>query len=781
MRPLATAIALVLAVLLLWALWNTLGNPMPVAPGTTVPTVDAEAQRGAARGSTASVPAIDGEATKAAAERQLIGAASATTGELLVRVTWADDGKPAADVMVEVSRSHADALFDQLRGTTDAQGCVQFKDLAPGKVHAHLLRSYLGDKTWARAAIEAGKVAEAALAIGPGMNVRGLVVDGRNAPVADAEIVVADWGGSDSVVLAHSAADGTFALRAIGTHVHIGARSPGFSPSPLRQFTASPGANVELRIVLDEAGAELEGTVLDPQDRPLAGAVVQIGDRDQKNRTLPDGGSAMGPRPTVARTDARGRYAFAGLPTGKQKMQARARGLSTWQGELELTSGQKQQRTIHLAAGVTIFGTVKDEAGKPVAGADVDFGDWDDLGHRRLASGEDGNYRCEGLTAGRLRVQVSTDKTGKTGKDFDCNPGETIRWDPVLSRGLVFRGRVLDDAGKPVAEAMVEGRPEDFATQRNWWGIASTDAEGRFAFDGCAPDLLFTLAVKRKSVFPELQLEHQKPGGEELVIRLPKAAWVHIRGTVLGPDGTPLASVHVSPWLTQGNSGSPAETADAQGKFELGPYPPGEYQLALQADGYPGLQLGPRTLGPDENWDLGELRFARGGTLAVALVSDRAGPLPELSLRIEASPGSRPARVDIQDGRGRSAPLAPGEHVLQIEGKDIASARVPFVIEAGVETRLDVRLLSGVPVEIGLQLPTGVVARKGIACVLTDANGNVVLRRSAWGSSDRVTLQGCLLPGRYTFTAELDGCRGEAAFDVAAPGPVKLQVELQKK
>ena len=46
------------------------------------------------------------------------------------------------------------------------------------------------------------------------------------------------------------------------------------------------------------------------------------------------------------------------------------------------------------------------------------------------------------------------------------------------------------------------------------------------------------------------------------MIRVPKEAWVRIRGKVVGPDGKPMENVQVSPMM-RGHGSAPAETTQA--------------------------------------------------------------------------------------------------------------------------------------------------------------------------------------------------------------------------
>src|SRR5439155_11142685 len=189
------------------------------------------------------------EAIATVAEREAVALPPRpNTGSLLLHVIWGDDKKPAPGVLLSLYREGADPLFEEPYATSDEQGTLRFVELKPGNVYAQVHR---GDQSWGEAiVIAAGKETESTVEVASGMDCKGLVVDGRERPVADAEVLVAGWAGGQALPLARTAPDGTFELRAIGTHCHIGARAPGYAASRLRQFTAGKGAKVELRIVL---------------------------------------------------------------------------------------------------------------------------------------------------------------------------------------------------------------------------------------------------------------------------------------------------------------------------------------------------------------------------------------------------------------------------------------------------------------------------------------------------------------------------------------------------
>ncbi|MEO6597290.1 MAG: carboxypeptidase regulatory-like domain-containing protein, partial [Planctomycetota bacterium] len=625
--------------------------------------------------------------------------------------------------------------------------------------------------------ITAGQQNEVTLSLEMGMNATGRVVDDRGAPVGDAAIVVSGWGGGTTNTVAHSQADGTFRLSAMPTHCHLGARKAGFRPSSMRQFTAGDGAEVIFTIVLDGGGASLAGTVLDPQGLPVAGAAVRAGDREQGNHKLPDGANAMAPQSELVRTDALGRFQFDSVVTGKMPLAVRARGLAPWQQTVEVQPGRREELTIHLMPGVTLLGTVRNAEHEPLAKVDVEVGDWQDIGRRNVRTADDGSFRVDGLGVERLRVRIADETRGKAETEVQGAPGETLRWDPVLSSGLRLLGRVVDTKGAPLQFVMVEGSLENWRPGDQWHAFENTDEHGRFAFQNCVEGRSIGIQVRRLSVFPEKLLEGVVPGPEELVIELPDAAWVHIQGTVLDPDGKPLPNVHVSP-MKKGAGGSPAETVDPQtGAFHYGPYPPGEYQLHLQSDGLPAILLPFRLLADNEVWDVGELRFQPGGTALVQLVQDSAVTLPELRLSIYSAGGTRTEFLELADGRGRTPPLAPGTYHLQVSGAGLACRQQPIEIRAGAETQIDVRVQTGVRAELEFAPPSGTPAMR-IEVLIADAQGQVVLRSEAWPRAGGTRLHVELVPGSYTVQATGNGLQGSGNLTVAGSGGTKLVIPL---
>ncbi len=760
--------------LLLWPQFLALTSGEPVGPGAPAD----EPRPGLLAAAAATRPAAGTLRTPAA--REAIAVPERTpTGSLQLHVVWAEDQQPAAGVEVELYRSGADELFGKPRGRTDGAGNLCFDALAPGDVLPHLPLRRDGERK--KATIVAGQQTALTLEVPPGIQAEGLVVDAQGNPVAGADLVVSDWGGGEGTLFGQSGADGRFALRAVAPHCHIGARKRGYVPSSLRTFTARPGARVEFRIVLAGRGGELRGIVLDPLGLPVAGAVVQAGDTGQRNHKLPDGASAMGPQCERVRTGADGSFGFASVEPGKVPLAVRARGLSPWYDTVAVGAGAEQLVTIRLQPGVTLAGTVRDAAGAPVAKAEIQVGEWSELGYQRIRTDAQGAYRFAGLAPGKLRARATSEAHGKADATLEATPGADLRWDPVLSAGLLCRGRVLDVEGKPVANAMVEANLETPMPGNDWYAHESTDREGRFTLKNCREGQPIRVTVRRKSMFREAQLTGHVPGPAEIVIRLPKEAWIHIQGKVLDADGRPLPGVQALP-ICRNDGGSPVLTVDAAtGAFRYGPYPPGEYSLVLRAAGYPQIRVPWREIGPDETWDLGTLYFVRGGRIVVRARSAGA-PVPDkLRCSIYQAGGEHSGSLQLEAGAGRSEPLAPGRYELQVGGSGIASGLHPCEVRADAETMLEPELGAGVAAPIECRLPPGTVVQAAIEVVIRDPAGKAVARAFASGRSGAAKANVTLAPGSYVVEATSATLRGRAELKVNAGAPVGVRVDLESR
>jgi RNA polymerase sigma factor (sigma-70 family) len=758
--------------LVLFFAWRALPESSERSPADAVATTEPSAPSEVAPRAVVTRTNDDAEHASDAstADREAVSVPSPpTTGSLLLHVVWGEDKTPAPGVLFALQRDGGDPLFDEPFATSDGNGALRFDALRPGRVRARIER---GGMDWSgEIEIEAGKETESTFEVPLGMDCKVVVVDRKDRPIESAEVLVAGWGETQAFTLARTGADGTASLHALGASCHIGARAAGYAVSPLRGFTVSKGTNTEVRIVLGDPAAELEGVVLDPSGHPAVGAVVQAGVESLRGEKLPDGSFIKSPTPVRTRTDAGGRFAFQSLSPGTLPLFARTPGLAPSSQQIELLAGKTKTVTIALEPGVTVIGTVRDSAGLEIAQAKIEIGEWLDFAYRTALSDSRGEFRIEGTGGGELKLRAEREGKGTANTTLRASPGETVRWDAVLSSGVSLHGLVLDAEGNPVKRVSVMAELMHGSRDVHWLGQEGTDDAGRFVLKNCIAGETLRISVDRKGTFPEVTLQDVLPSDDELVIHLPKEAWVYIQGKILDPDDEPIANVHVSLSM-KGERGSTVDSADSKsGAFRYGPYPPGEYRLDLRAEGYPAIVLPWRALGPDETWDVGTLKFWRGGSVLLNLVSSGTEPVPsDIGLEILDASGEFVCRVELTHGIGRSGPLAPGSYLVRISGQNLACRFEPFEVRAGVELPLDVRIQRGVKVEIDSSVPDGEAGKGDARLVIRDASGTVVMRGEMRMNAGSLKTSTCLSPGAYQVDVSKGALLGAQSFSVAGDG-----------
>jgi hypothetical protein len=335
---------------------------------------------------------------------------------------------------------------------------------------------------------------------------------------------------------------------------------------------------------------------------------------------VPVGGSRSitGLRPPAreTRTDAEGRYSMTGLAPGVQPVTVRAAGFAIERAEEEIFEHGRSTRDLVLAPGVDLVGRVVTSDGQP-ARADVSSG----LPVGWLAflttTDEEGRFRLEDLAPGEFEVSAEGE-AGSASATLRGAAGETVVWEPVLARGGAIRGVLLDEREAGVAGYFILVEDESPLAEGacSSPGGVKTDAGGRFVIDGLGDHahrieahplgpVLFPVAVAT-GVFPER---------EDVRLQITPASRpsVWIAGTVVDASGTAVANAQVIP-ASRSHERSPRVTTDAQGNFELGPYPPGTWELVVEPPSARAevgrARLGPRELGAGETWDCGTILLA---------------------------------------------------------------------------------------------------------------------------------------------------------------------------
>lgn len=257
--------------------------------------------------------------------------------------------------------------------------------------------------------------------------------------------------------------------------VHVEAAAGG----PRMAVELPPGREANVTIAMPAGGA-VEGRVIDPAGRGIAGAQVWLSGAWDDAR----GG-------VVARTDARGRFELRDVGRGRH-VAAWARGFAASpvfpvRGE----AGSRSQLSITLSpASGAVEGIVVDERGKPVpealivVGADERAFDrrGDDGSRaagpapREVRTGSDGRFGVRHLEPGQhpMVVVAGGHAPAVLGVTVQVGATESVR--VSLTAGAVVHGTCRGADGAPVAHVEVATRDVPRAASRH----ATSDVDGRY-------------------------------------------------------------------------------------------------------------------------------------------------------------------------------------------------------------------------------------------------------------------------------------------------------------
>ncbi len=527
--------------------------------------------------------------------------------------------------------------------------------------------------------VKAGE-ARARLALSAGTLFQGRVINEAGEGIPEAVVTGLDLRGRLFDTL--TGADGRFDFGPLGvSELTVYVRRAGFLPTQAKLRGAGK-APADIKLIDPRY---LRGTVT-REGQPVAGAQVTA--------------KSMVCRAS-ATTDASGHFTLEDLQPTSYQLQAReALGWAETEVSIPwLEEGLGEVRLSLEPRGV-LEGTVTDASGAPVPEARV-WAEWPKRHEVTVRTGKDGRYRLEGLPGGHYSVRAwAQGLVDAPPRVVQVVPGQTVRRDATLERGVTLRGVVRDPSGRPVRESTLsldgplhsDGTPM-LRSPPPSWTLPSPDERGAFALPGLLPA---TYRVKvRTAEYDDLDQLVRVPHAP---LRLKLRHRGLLVGQVLTPGHAPV-SVHLRFHREQPGEERVLPTQE----FDLGlsgssflakELASGRYRVEAQVDLRSGearwwrMVRGQAVVRSGATAQV-KLTLPPGQPLSGRLVDARGQPLQGVQLsvsRIEETPDGLLDGGTVrtgEDGRFHIPSLAPGRYAVHAaEQKDFEPVKQEVELRA---------------------------------------------------------------------------------------------------
>ncbi len=450
--------------------------------------------------------------------------------------------------------------------------------------------------------------------------------------------------------------------------VHSAAPSP-LAPEPAHEAQSAPAldtAHSESRVAVEIPTPEsraanpapenvLRGIVLDPRDRPVAGAQIVAASSLSYDYQMLD--LVVAARTEVAghaQSSADGRFELTLDPARFYQIAVEKPGFAA------ATLGRRRTGetvTVHLPFGAAIEGHVtQGEQHLPVANAHVRAfpnGNVTLDGARfeqSTTTDASGFYRLDSVPPGPLFLEASAQGLPTSNWfELQAEQGKTLTQDVKLATQAWFRGHVLDAQTRAPIEGAVLG---------TIWVLQHTvrsDASGAFTLplDGGSDGQIYVRAAGYGfQNFPQAaEAEHKGADDLELLLQPARKA----SGRVVDEQARPIAGAYVAACGTDFGAVQRHDwvgaTTDAQGRYVIADLRPDlAHSLFVRAQGFGSCvyEFPPRET-TESTITLDDVVLHPAGSISGLVVDENDKPLPDLRLSLRGTNADR-GRWDTRGG-----------------------------------------------------------------------------------------------------------------------------------
>jgi RNA polymerase sigma factor (sigma-70 family) len=432
----------------------------------------------------------------------------AINGKVAGQVILAEDEQPVSGAEVRlIRRGQYSGPPPSRRTTTNAQGKFTFDNVAAGEYRVLCFHGNLASRTKMYqgdiAVVEKNRDSKpVVLKLQPGVAVRvkvlcqatGKPIEGARVRLVWTDIDRDHFTDAQGEVLLQPLTAETYHVQATAEHCAAEVR--------IMNLANEQPAALQMKL---PPGASVQGIVKDENGRPVSGVAI--------NLYLPDNRSENS---DYAKSDAQGRYRFDYLPLGKNlRLDIRKPDYLTQQKEFILDAKGGSLTQLDLAVkkrphGGSVQGVVTDGHGKPIAGAEVVNNGNSSDEFRKTKTSLDGKFSIDNVyDNGNGLHELIVKASDFSPRRFEFKPGPAARPAEViigLDPGHRIKGRVINEAGKPISGVQVYFAHGNSGEGIGFGGSATTDAHGRFHFDSMPADTPFTFVAEGYSQIPEIKL-----------------------------------------------------------------------------------------------------------------------------------------------------------------------------------------------------------------------------------------------------------------------------------